>query len=83
MIGSILVFMFSELNGERTTSTIYVDDVLYNQITPDDTDGGEWVFNQPFYILINVAVGGTFVGNPNDNTVFPQTMLVDYVRIYE
>jgi beta-glucanase (GH16 family) len=61
----------------------YFDDVLFNQITPDDTDGGEWVFNQPFYILINVAVGGTFVGDPNDNTVFPQTMLVDYVRIYE
>ena len=66
----------------------YVDDVLYNQITPEDvdeeTDGeGVWVFNKPFYILMNLAVGGTFVGSPNAETQFPQTMLIDYVRVYE
>lgn len=66
----------------------YVDDVLYNQITPEDieeeTNGeGTWVFNKPFYILMNLAVGGTFVGLPNAETQFPQTMLVDYVRVYE
>jgi beta-glucanase (GH16 family) len=60
----------------------YVDDVLYNQITPADVTG-EWVFNKPFYILINLAVGGSFVGSPNTETVFPQTMLVDYVRVYK
>jgi len=60
----------------------YVDDVLYNQITPEDVTG-EWVFNKPFYILINLAVGGDFVGSPNSETVFPQTMLVDYVRVYQ
>ena len=66
----------------------YVDDVLYNQITPEDieeeTDGeGVWVFNKPFFILMNLAVGGNFVGPPNAETQFPQTMLVDYVRVYE
>lgn len=60
----------------------YVDDVLYNQITPEDVTG-EWVFDKPFYMLMNVAVGGSFVGSPNAETVFPQTMLVDYVRVYE
>lgn len=60
----------------------YVDNVLYNQITPADVPG-EWVFNKPFYILINMAVGGSFVGSPNSETVFPQTMLVDYVRVYK
>lgn len=60
----------------------YVDDVLYNQITPEDVPG-EWVFNQPFYIILNVAVGGNLPGSPNSETVFPQTMLVDYIRIYE
>ncbi len=59
----------------------YVDDVLYNQITPDDVPGA-WVFEKPFYILMNLAVGGTFVGSPNEETEFPQTMLVDYVRVY-
>ena len=60
----------------------YVDNVLYNQITPADVPG-EWVFDKPFYILINLAVGGSFVGPPNSETVFPQTMLVDYVRVYK
>lgn len=61
----------------------YVDDVLYNQITPKDVPG-EWVFNDgPFYIILNVAVGGLLPGSPNAETVFPQTMLVDYVRVYK
>ncbi len=60
----------------------YVDDVLYNQITPEDVTG-PWVFDKPFYILMNLAVGGTFVGSPNAETEFPQTMLVDYVRVYK
>jgi beta-glucanase (GH16 family) len=66
----------------------YVDDVLYNSITPaliDDETGGEgtWVFNdRPFYIILNIAVGGNLPGNPDANTTFPQRMLVDYVRVY-
>ena len=60
----------------------YVDDTLYNEITPEDVNG-EWVFNDnAFYIILNVAVGGNFVGPPNASTPFPQTMLVDYVRVY-
>ncbi|MFN9863660.1 MAG: family 16 glycosylhydrolase [Bacteroidota bacterium] len=60
----------------------YVDNVLYNQIKPSDLPG-PWVFNKPFFIIMNIAVGGNFVGSPNDQTVFPQTMLVDYVRVYK
>ncbi|WP_309613099.1 glycoside hydrolase family 16 protein [Flavobacterium sp.] len=60
----------------------YVDDVLYNQITPDKVTG-EWVYDKPFYIILNLAVGGNYVGSPNNETTFPQTMLVDYVRVYE
>jgi len=60
----------------------YVDNDLYNQITPEDVPG-DWVFNdREFYIILNLAIGGNFVGNPNEETVFPQTMLVDYVRVY-
>lgn len=60
----------------------YVDDERYNRITPNDANG-EWVFNDnTFYIIMNVAVGGWFAGNPDGSTPFPQTMLVDYVRVY-
>ena len=66
----------------------YVDDKLYQSITPEvvdeETDGeGEWVFNdRPFYIILNVAVGGNLPGPPNEETMFPQSMYVDYVRVY-
>ncbi|WP_246454583.1 glycoside hydrolase family 16 protein [Hyunsoonleella aquatilis] len=66
----------------------YVDDVLYFQITPasldeKDVDRSQWVFdNGPFFMIINLAVGGNFDGNPNEDTVFPQTMYIDYVRVY-
>ena len=60
----------------------YVDDVLYNQIKPEDVPG-EWVFDQPFYIVLNLAVGGSFVGSPSNETAFPQNLLIDYVRGYK
>jgi beta-glucanase (GH16 family) len=60
----------------------FVNDFLYKRVTPNDLTG-EWVFNQPFYMLLNVAVGGSFVGFPNDNTPFPQSMSIDYVKVYK
>ncbi len=59
----------------------YVDDVLYQVIGPDDVTG-DWVFDSPFFMIINVAVGGDYVGFPTSATPFPQTMYVDYVRVY-
>ncbi|WP_374585469.1 family 16 glycosylhydrolase [Pseudoduganella sp.] len=44
---------------------------------------GEWVFEQPFFLLLNLAVGGYWPGYPDATTRFPQQMLVDYVRIYQ
>jgi len=41
-----------------------------------------WVFDHPFYIILNVAVGGNWPGDPDPTTSFPQQMLVDYVRVY-
>ncbi|MFY8126747.1 MAG: glycoside hydrolase family 16 protein [Chitinophagaceae bacterium] len=62
----------------------FVDDFLFHRITPDQVKAkGEWVFNQPFFLILNVAVGGNYVGFPTSGTPFPQTMLVDYVRVYK
>ena len=44
--------------------------------------GSAWPCDQNFFILLNLAVGGTFPGPPNSSTVFPQSYLVDYVRVY-
>jgi beta-glucanase (GH16 family) len=63
----------------------YVDDVLYNQITKKQVQdqGGEWVFDNSFFMILNMAVGGNLPGSPNSSTTFPQRMLVDYVRVYQ
>jgi beta-glucanase (GH16 family) len=61
----------------------YVDGNLYNTLSRDDVHGNEWVFDHDFFIILNVAVGGYWPGYPDDTTVFPQTMLVDYVRVYQ
>jgi beta-glucanase (GH16 family) len=44
--------------------------------------GAGWVFNKPFYLILDLAVGGNFPGPPNASTRFPATMLVDWVRVY-
>jgi beta-glucanase (GH16 family) len=61
----------------------YVDGTLYETRTPADLPAGtHWVFDHPFFIILNVAVGGGWPGPPDATTVFPQQMLVDYVRVY-
>jgi beta-glucanase (GH16 family) len=60
----------------------YVDNQIYFTILPEDIPG-EWVFDNNFNIILNLAVGGTYVSPPNEYTVFPQTMTVDYVRVYK
>jgi beta-glucanase (GH16 family) len=62
----------------------YVDDRLYATRKPSDLPPGtKWVYDHPFYILLNFAVGGEWPGSPDATTKFPQTMLVDYVRVYK
>ena len=68
---------------EPNTIRFYVDDELYVTRTPSSLPAGrKWVYDHPFFPLLNVAVGGDWPGNPDATTVFPQTMLVDYVRVY-
>jgi beta-glucanase (GH16 family) len=61
----------------------YVDDQLYETQTPDSIPSSKhWVFDHPFFILLNLAVGGQWPKDPDATTQFPQQMLVDYVRVY-
>jgi beta-glucanase (GH16 family) len=61
----------------------YVDGSLYWKVVPSMLPAGAtWVFDQPFFILLNFAVGGSWPGNPDGTSTWPQQMLVDYVRVY-
>jgi beta-glucanase (GH16 family) len=62
----------------------YVDGSLYWTVTPSQLpSGASWVWNQPFFILLNFAVGGGWPGSPDATSSFPQQMLIDYVRVYQ
>ena len=61
----------------------YVDDILYHTAVPGDVAPNEWVYNHPFFLIFNVAIGGNFGGEVGPDTTFPQSMVVDYVRVYQ
>ncbi|MFF1822062.1 family 16 glycosylhydrolase [Kribbella sp. NPDC058245] len=61
--------------------TWFVDGVQYQRRTPADLGGDQWVFNHPFFMIMNVAVGGYWPGYPDGSTQMPQTMTIDYVRV--
>jgi beta-glucanase (GH16 family) len=62
----------------------FMDGNLYTTIVPASLPhGARWVFDHPFFIILNLAVGGAWPGNPDATTTFPQTMQVDYVRVYK
>ncbi len=61
----------------------YVDGMLYHSATPANVAPNQWVFNHSFFLILNLAIGGNFGGPLDPNVVFPQSMLVDYVRVYQ
>lgn len=61
----------------------YVDGQQFFTVTPNHLPSGTtWVFTQPQFLILNVAVGGNWPGDPDGTTTFPQRMTVDYVRVY-
>jgi len=68
----------------QTGIQFFVDGHLYHRVTPASIPkGAAWVFSHPFFLLLNVAVGGSWPGSPDTTSSFPQKMLVDYVRVYQ
>jgi len=61
----------------------YVDELEMHRITPDNMQGEQYRFNQAFYMILNVAVGGNWPGSPDSSTEFPQEMVVDYIRYFQ
>jgi len=69
---------------EPDTIRFYLDANLYVAFSAAQwPPGGTWVFDHRFFLILNVAIGGDWPGSPDDSTEFPQTMLVDYVRVYK
>ena len=58
-----------------------VDGNVYQRRTPADLGGKTWVFDKPFFLILNLAVGGYWPGDPDGSTVFPQQLVVDSVSV--
>ena len=64
---------------------IFLDDSLYFTYVNEGTGWEEWPFDKPFHLIVNMAVGGMWgrAGGGIDDSIFPQRLVVDYVRVYE
>ena len=72
------------LEWEPSELRFYVDSKLYHTFKNEGTGFQTWPFDQRFHLILNVAVGGTFGGVQGiDDSIFPQSMVVDYVRVYQ
>ena len=70
------------LDWAPNSLTWSVDNTVYQRRTPADLGGKQWVYNnRPFYLLLNLAVGGDWPGAPDSSTPMPNTIVVDYVRV--
>lgn len=61
----------------------YFEDERYQRIRFEDVKTEFNPFSTPFYVILNLAIGGDFLPNPDESTEFPQAFVVDYVRIYQ
>ena len=68
---------------EATEIRWYIDDAQVFKVASTDVAPNKWVFDHPFFIILNVAVGGGWPGFPDSTTIFPQQMLVAYIRVYQ
>jgi beta-glucanase (GH16 family) len=81
-------FHIYAVEWEPDVVRFYMDETLYatfnaSSVASTPATAGSWVFDHPFFLVLNVAVGGDWPGPPDPTTSFPQTMLIDYVRVYD
>lgn len=77
-------FHIYAIDWKKNRIEFFVDGKLYHTVTPKNlNENKKWVYNQPFFMILNLAIGGNWGGVPDETTIFPQEMLIDYVRVYK
>lgn len=77
-------FHVFSMEWEENRIRWYLDDVQFHEVTPATLGAGQpWPFNQNFFFIFNLAVGGNWPGSPDGSTIFPQRLVVDYVRVFQ
>lgn len=68
---------------EQGEITWYIDETRFHRITTNDMKGKPYPFNQSMFFIFNVAVGGQWPGSPDETTEFPQSLEIDYIRVFQ
>ena len=76
-------FHIYTLVWDKKVISMYVDGFKYNEMIIENNVGGTDAFHKPFYLILNVAVGGNWPGFEIDDSQFPNEMLVDYIRVFD
>jgi beta-glucanase (GH16 family) len=76
-------FHLFAIDWTKESISFYVDDLLVYTFNPALKNENTWPYDHPFYIIINMAIGGNFGGPEVDDTIFPQQYIVDYVKVYQ
>jgi beta-glucanase (GH16 family) len=76
-------FHVFSLEWEQDTLRWYVDNNLYSTVTKADVAAATYPFNESFFFIVNLAVGGNLPGTPDDSTILPQWLILDYIRVYQ
>ena len=71
------------IDWDKDKIAFFVDSNLVYTFQPETKNENTWPFNQPFYFLINMAIGGNFGGPSIDNAIFPQQYTIDYIKVYQ
>ena len=76
-------FYLFAVNWTSDKIEFFVDSTLIYTFRPEDKTEDIWPFDQPFYLIINLAIGGNFGGPEVDDSIFPQEFIIDYIKVYQ
>ncbi|WP_255593150.1 family 16 glycosylhydrolase [Mesoflavibacter sp. SCSIO 43206] len=76
-------FHVYKTNWSKDAIKFYIDDQLVYTFSPEEKDKKNYPFNKPFFIILNMAIGGYFGGPDVDDSIFPQEFIIDYVKVYQ
>ena len=76
-------FHIYKMNWDKNKIQFFVDDTIVYTFSPANKNKINWPFDKPFYLILNLAIGGEFGGFEVDDNIFPQEFIVDYIKVYK
>ena len=76
-------FHIYKMNWDKNKIQFFVDDTIVYTFSPANKNKINWPFDKPFYLILNLAIGGEFGGFEVDDNIFPQEFIIDYIKVYD